>query len=110
MTTWLPYPVPLTAEQTREGRMLLVLLTSTDPLGLIEAGYTPDVYSSTASAALYELEQGGGVDELLKLFLTARGDQIAHVHAFTCAAVAWWVSDAFLSGRGEVSAAYQRRR
>jgi hypothetical protein len=89
--------------------MLLALLTSTDPLGLIDAGYTPDVYSSTASAALHELEKGGGIDELFQLFLTARGDQIAYVHAFASAAVSWWVTDAFLSGRGEVSAAYQHR-
>lgn len=90
--------------------MLLALLTSTDPLGLIEAGYAPDVYSSTASAALLELERGGGIDELFKLFLTARGDQIAQVHAFACAAASWWATDAFIFGRGEVFTAYQHRR
>jgi hypothetical protein len=108
MTTWLPFPVPLTAEQTREGRMLLVLLTTTDPLGLIEAGYPSDVYSSTASATLHELNAGGGIDEVMMLFLTARGEQVARVHAYAQAAVSWWTTDAFMTGRAEISGAYPR--
>lgn len=73
-------------------RMILVLLNSTDPLGLLDAGMPPEAYVPAAALVLDELRTGGGVDEILALFLSA-GDRLPAVDAFIRAVMRWWEID-----------------
>jgi hypothetical protein len=75
----------------RERRSVMLLLSTTDPLGLIAAGHDEDDYASTASCVLQTLRAGGGFDELFPLFLTA-GERLEAVIAFTRAVCSWWAS------------------
>lgn len=92
-STWVPFAPPMAAAAVRQRSTLMLLLSATDPLGLIAAGHTVDSYNSTVSAVLQTLRAGGGVDELFRLFLTA-GNRLEAVDAFTRAAVCWWAEDA----------------
>lgn len=88
-TTLVPVTVPRSADHMREHRSVMLLLSTTDPLGLIATGQPAERYESTASTVLQALRAGGGVDALFPLFLTA-GERLEAVHAFTRAAVSWW--------------------
>ncbi len=85
-------PASLAATQTPEGRMILLLLASTDPLGLMESGWTSDAYLPTAADVLHVLRMGSDTDDLLGLFLGA-GDRLQAVQAFISAAISWWDID-----------------
>lgn len=89
--TLVPVTVPRSADHMREHRSVMLLLSTTDPLGLIAGGQSSERYASTASTVLQVLRAGGGVDALFPLFLTA-GERLEAVHAFTRAAVSWWAS------------------
>ncbi|MEX0659125.1 MAG: hypothetical protein WD080_08325 [Egibacteraceae bacterium] len=77
------------AETVRARDNLIVLLSATDPLGLIARGHSAVDYAATASAALDVLVVGGRADELFGLFHTTDAP-VETVHTFVRTAIHWW--------------------
>lgn len=77
------------ADTVRARDNLIVLLSATDPLGLIAAGHSAADYAATASAVLQVLAAGGRVDEVFGLFLTV-DRPVEPVDTFVRAAIHWW--------------------
>ena len=77
--------------------MVNALLASTDPMGAVAAGGTPDAYHGLAVQVVYALRHGAVAEDLLGL-LRSDAAGVESAHAFSRAAHTWWVIDASRRG------------